>query len=410
MSKIKVLAVSIEKSGISKYRILDPFMFIGNVHDKEVYVDITYSFEHNDDYFLNYDVVYFHINIMHKTTYEKTIKRLKWLKEKGIKTIVDIDDYWIIETANPLHSRLMSNNIPSKKVEIMKISDAVTTTTPIMVKSIKEKTGNKNVFCLPNALDINEPQLKIIPTESDRLRFGWAGGTTHLRDLELLGDGINRIQKEYKDKSQFVLCGFDVKGKVSYTNPVTNENVTRDIKPIETFYYQYERIFTNEFKNVSLEFSNFLHKFIKEDYVNQNSEVYKRVWTENINKYISVYNQFDVTLVPLYPSEFNKHKSELKIIESGFMKKPAIVSETEPYTLQLVSAYENGKFNDKGNALLVNPKRNHKNWYKYMKLLIDNPNFAKELGERLHETVKDKFSLENVTKTRIEIIKQLLNK
>lgn len=409
MSKIKVLAISPGKTGVSKYRILDPFMYIGNKHDDEVYVEIVYDLNENDYFYLNFDIVYFHVGIFHKSKLENLIKRINWLKSKGIKTVVDIDDYWIVDAANPLHTRLMSNNIPSKVVGILKICDNITTTTPILAKTIKDRTGNKNVFVLPNALNPSDSQLQIIPTESEKTRFGWVGGSTHLRDIELLEEGIKRIQSDYKDKTQFMLCGYDIKGKVSYKNPVTNEYVTRDIKPIETIWHQYENIFTNDFKNISLEYKDFLYKFVNEKYPEQESEVYVRRWTESIDKYILNYNHFDVSLIPLFPSEFNKHKSELKIIESGFMKKASIVSETEPYTLELISAYDEGKFNDKGNALLVNPKRNHKNWYKYMKLLIDNPNFRIDLSERLYETVKDKYSLENVTKTRIQILKQLLN-
>ncbi len=36
----------------------------------------------------------------------------------------------------------------------------------------------------------------------------------------------------------------------------------------------------------------------------------------------------------------------------------------------------------------------------YAKKLIDNPNWAYDLGERLYETVKDTYDLNVVTKTR----------
>ena len=43
-----------------------------------------------------------------------------------------------------------------------------------------------------------------------------------------------------------------------------------------------------------------------------------------------------------------------------------------------------------------------------MKKLIENPNMIKELGERLYETVKDKYDLNVVTKTRAEFYKSLI--
>ena len=73
-------------------------------------------------------------------------------------------------------------------------------------------------------------------------------------------------------------------------------------------------------------------------------------------------------------SEFNSNKSQLKAIEAGFHKKALIASNVPPYTLDLVSAVDEGKFNDNGNALLVGSKKNHKDWAKHMKRLIENPN------------------------------------
>ena len=43
-----------------------------------------------------------------------------------------------------------------------------------------------------------------------------------------------------------------------------------------------------------------------------------------------------------------------------------------------------------------------------MKKLIDNPNWAQDLGERLYETVKDRYDLNIVTKERAELYKTLI--
>jgi glycosyltransferase involved in cell wall biosynthesis len=127
-----------------------------------------------------------------------------------------------------------------------------------------------------------------------------------------------------------------------------------------------------------------------------------------VNIYANNYNYFDVSLAPLVESIFNGNKSQLKIIEAGFHKKAVIASETDPYTLDLISAVNNGSFNNKGNALLINTKRNHKDWTKHMKRLIQNPNMIEDLGNRLYETVKDKYSLKKVSKDRVEFFKSIL--
>jgi glycosyltransferase involved in cell wall biosynthesis len=114
-----------------------------------------------------------------------------------------------------------------------------------------------------------------------------------------------------------------------------------------------------------------------------------------------------VSLAPIKNHIFNRVKSQLKVIEAGFYKKALIASEIGPYTIDLKHALEFGKFKD-GNALLVKEERNHSDWAKNIKFLVNNPNLIVDLGERLYETVKDTYDLRNVTKTRAEWYKTLV--
>jgi glycosyltransferase involved in cell wall biosynthesis len=100
-------------------------------------------------------------------------------------------------------------------------------------------------------------------------------------------------------------------------------------------------------------------------------------------------------------------KSQLKVIEAGFYKKALIASNVGPYTIDLKHAMKNGEFTD-GNALLVDEVKNHSDWAKHIKKLVDNPNMITDLGERLYETVSKKYDLNIVTKTRAEFYKSLI--
>ena len=51
---------------------------------------------------------------------------------------------------------------------------------------------------------------------------------------------------------------------------------------------------------------------------------------------------------------------------------------------------------------------NHNGDLNIAKKLIDNPTWAKDLGERLYETVKDKYDLNVVTKDRAEFYKSIV--
>ena len=116
-------------------------------------------------------------------------------------------------------------------------------------------------------------------------------------------------------------------------------------------------------------------------------------------------------MAPLKEHIFNKVKSQLKVIEAGFHKKALIVQDFGPYTIDCVHALERGgTINSKGNALMIPKTRNHKDWYKHIKRLIDNPSLVEDLGEKLHETVYPRYALETVTKTRAQWYKEIIKK
>jgi glycosyltransferase involved in cell wall biosynthesis len=408
MSKIKILAIPSDKHGVGKFRIMDPYTFIGEKHSDDVHVDITFNAEDNDEYFLNYDIVVFH-SFIHQTTHDSNLNRIKWLKSKGIKVIMDIDDLWFVDQRHPMYHQIKASRIGEMKIEMMKMVDAITTTTSIFAKTIMDRLNVKNVHIFPNAVNEDESQFQVNPTKSDKIRFGWLGGSSHLHDLELMSNGISSTHYSFKDKAQFVLCGFDLRGTVTEMAP-NGEKRQRPIQPLETVWYKYEKFFTDNYKVLSEEYKNYLHNFTETPSFNDENEPYRRRWTKEINSYATNYNTFDVSLAPLVDSLFNGNKSQLKVIEAGFHKKAIIASDTDPYTIDLISAVDNGVLNNKGNALLVNPKRNHKDWAKHMKRLVENPNMVEDLGNRLYETVKDKYSLKNVCNDRVQFFKTIINK
>jgi len=407
MSKIRILAIPSDKYGVGKFRVLDPYKFIGDNYSDDIHVDISFDAENNDEFFLNYDIVVFH-TFIHQTNHEENINRIKWLKAKGIKTIMDIDDMWFVDQRHPMYHQIKSSKLGEMKIEMLKVVDYVTTTTSIFAKTIKDRLNVKNVEIFPNAVNDEEPQFQPNPTKSDKVRFGWLGGSSHLHDIELMTNGISSTYNSFKDKVQFVLCGFDLRGTVTEIEMETGKKTNRPIKPLETVWYKYENIFTDNFNVLSLPYKSYLGSFTDGTF-NDENEPYRRRWTMEVSKYATNYNTFDVSLAPLVESVFNANKSQLKVIEAGFHKKALIASETDPYTLDLISAIDNGNLNSKGNALLVNPKRNHKDWTKHMKRLIQNTNMIEDLGNRLYETVKDKYSLRKTCKDRVEFFKSIIN-
>jgi glycosyltransferase involved in cell wall biosynthesis len=220
-------------------------------------------------------------------------------------------------------------------------------------------------------------------------------------------DGTVSKLSSLQDKLQFYVCGFDTRGHVTEINQQTGEKTQRPIKPEETVWLKYEKIFTNDYKIITPKYKEFLNKFEDTEYLGAENENYVRVWTKPVTSYAKNYSKFDISLAPIQNHIFNRMKSQLKVIEAGFYKKALIASNVGPYTIDLKHALKNGEFTD-GNALLVDNARNHSDWAKNIKKLVDNPSMIVDLGERLYETVKDKYDLNQVTKTRSEFYKSLI--
>lgn len=408
MSKIRILAIPPDTHGVGKYRIVSPYTFLQENYPDDFHIDITTNVEDDDEIFKNYDIIVMHSFIHNKVSPERNLKRIEWLKQKGKIVIIDFDDYWEPDMRHPMFLQAKTSGTVSAKINLIREASYLTVTTPVYRDTIYKKFNLKNVEVFPNAIDESESQFIPSPIPSEKIRFGWLGGSSHLADISLMEQGISSMHNTFNDKIQFVLCGFDLRGTITEINRITQEKKTREIKPEETVWYKYEQIFTKNYTVLDENYTTFLKTFKEAEYDDRNKP-YIRKWTKEISKYAINYNYFDVSLAPLVPSVFNGNKSQLKAIEAGFFKKALIASETNPYTIDLVSAIEfGGKYNPKGNSLLVDPNKNHKQWFQHMKRLAENPNMIEDLGNNLYETVKDKYSLKYVSKKRAEFLKSII--
>ena len=403
MSKIKILVIPSDRTGVGKFRSVDPHIFLQNQYPDEFHVDIDYEPSvSNMDFWKQYQIVAFHRSI--GTDFDFANQFIQKLNSMGIVTICDIDDYWMPGKEHPIHDIIRFNKINEKIVENIKVAKHVTTTTTLFADEIKKV--NKNVFVLPNGINPKEPQFMESTPESDRIRIGWLGGSSHLHDLQLLDQSFSKLIS-IKDKVQYVLCGFDTRGTVTEINQQTGEQVRRNIKPEETVWASYEKIFTQNYQIISENYKNFLLNYSQENYDNESTESYARVWTKPVTSYAKNYSRFDISLAPIKNHMFNRMKSQLKVIESGFYKKALIASNLGPYTIDLKHCLKNGNFVD-GNALLVDENRNHSDWAKFIEKLVKNPNMIEDMGERLYETVKDTYDLTTITKNRAQFYKSLV--
>tara|TARA_R110000824_G_scaffold242454_1_gene431152 strand:- start:1532 stop:2770 length:1239 start_codon:yes stop_codon:yes gene_type:complete len=408
-TKYKICVLPSDRTGVSKFRSVDPHTYLQNMYPDEFWVDIVYDPPYYDDAFWkNYDLIHYHRSI--GPDYEASKALAKRLTKWGIPHIMDIDDYWLPTTDHPAHMIVKNGKIDIKIKENIQLAHAVTTTTKIFAHEIS--TLNKNVHIYPNAIDHNEKQYIPTPTESNKVRIGWLGGSSHIKDLEILSGVAGRLYSARKDQFQIVLCGYDLRGSMTVFDEKTGKQTQRPITPEESVWYKYEQIMTDNYRIVNDEnYKEELLSFKKKQISGNLDSNYRRVWTKPITTYASNYNNFDVSVAPLKEHIFNRVKSQLKVIEAGFHKKALVLQDYGPYSIDCINALEHGgTINKTGNALMVPKVRNHKMWFQHLKRLVDSPALVEDLGERLYETVFPQYTLETVTTKRGEWYRELIRK
>ena len=351
--KIRILLIPSDIQGVGHFRSIWPAQSMEKHFGDEVEVEINHQPNINNiEYFKKFDIIHFH---RHIGPYEGSSELFSKIKENGTILIMDIDDFWEPPSTHPLYEIAKGERFSEKITNNLKLADYVTTTTSVFAKYISEY--NKNVFVIPNALDMTHKMWKgDDEKKTDKCRITWIGGSSHLHDLELMRSGFQDLwnNKDLKDKFQVVMCGFDTRGNVTEIMP-NGSKKTRAIQPHETIWLKFEDIFTANYKDKikDPEYYKWLSKISKpksSDYKDSQYEKnYVRRWTLPLTQYGKHYDYCDVCLAPLVDKYiekikhlkpdggfkiqeikkrhiFNEVKSELKIIEAG-MKKKALIAQ-----------------------------------------------------------------------------------
>ena len=408
MSKINILVVPSDTiGGVGYYRSVQPHVYLDRHYGDEFSVTINPNPDwKNLESFDNYDIIH-----IHKGLYDGNsgfLGAMAYFKNKGIITVMDIDDHFRLDFR---HSQFASQKFYKTDETIKKnftLFDYITTTTPIFADEIKK--FNPNTYVFPNAIDPKDPQFSINKTKSDRIRIGLIMGSSHEHDMELLRGLTNKLKNNnILEKVQFVLCGFDLRGSVRMIDNDTGKVQERNIEPKETVWYRYEQNLTDDYRLVSPQYKDFLLRFSPNSEWNDvEQECYRRCWTKDMSHYYSHYNNVDILLAPLETTEFNKVKSQLKVIECCFSKTAIIASDFGPYKLDINSMFgKNNTFDENGNGVLIDETRNHKDWFKAITKLVNNPELITTLQNNLYNSLHNKYSLETVVQDRAEFYKKI---
>lgn len=366
-------------TGLNFHRQLVPF---NNLEEADVEYQSQWSFEFTDEYLKKFEIVSF---LRLVDSQERTKEIYERIKGLGLKIHFDIDDYWVLPVHHNMYEGFKKNNIAKQVIEGIKGADLVTCTTPYLAEKLTPH--NDNVHVLPNAINPREEQWQRIESINNKVRFGYIAGVHHNADIEILKPGIDKLFKDRQSYGKFQLCpaGFNM----------NNHNGKLSMNP---YYHYVEQVFTNNYGHIKdKEYKEYLKSNNPQDNEQTWDKEYRRLWGLDCFNYGKLYNLIDVSLVPLHESWFSSCKSELKLIEAGFMKKACIVSNVRPYDL-VANEY---------NSIRIKPSRNEYDWFVEMRNLCKEPERIKDLGEALHESVKVRYHIDTVNVERKQILERL---
>lgn len=325
---MRIIAFVNNNSAPAYHRVIMPLMLMDG---PDVYVTnnlLEQDFEKGCDIFMYNRVLPDH-----------ALPMIAELKNKyGFKICVDIDDHWELDPHHILYNEYQLSGFANRQIEQIKNADFVFTTHSRLAAEIAPI--NKNVHVLPNAIP-RQGQFDIERKRHDLTRLFWQGSITHKEDIALLKrpvDCLNTIAS----KIQMVIAGY---------------------MDQEDEWYKMVMLYTSGIKHQ-----------------------YRILTGKHVNEYYQHYQHADICLVPLLNSPFNKHKSNLKVLEAANMGLPVICSPVNPY-LDLPVLYAKGAGE----------------WVNHITRLVASRKRQKEAGQELKEFCDINYNFYKINNERKQI-------
>lgn len=331
---MKIVAFTNSNSGPGFHRIITPLILM-----KDVDVYVTNSLEAKD--FEGCDV--FMYNRMLPQVPLNQVQELKLLH--GFQICVDIDDHWELDPHHILFDEYNDIDFAKQQTEQIYQADIVTTTHSRLADKIKQY--NKNVHVCPNAIP-KTGQFDIKREPYYLTRLFWQGSITHREDIGIIKTAVNAIAG-LSPKIKMVMAG--------YTGGEPEWNI------------------------------------MARDYTGNLKHQYKLIPGEPVTDYYKAYLEADICLIPLLNSSFNRHKSNLKVLEAANMGLPCIVSKVDPY-LDLPVLYA----------------KNTGEWVTNIERLVKSKKRQKEVGHELKEYCDIHYNFEKINEHRKQILSHQLVK
>ena len=272
---------------------------------------------------------------------------LKKAKKHNIKIVYETDDDFLdINPANPSYDYILGNFDNIKK--LVTNVDQITVSTTELKKRF-DNLGLKNVEIIKNYYVNDSLPLRPFTFRGNEfIKIGYFGTLTHDNDLELIHNVILRLKDIFSKKGitvNFEIAGASIDEKSDWFNV---KKIPYYPMSMKTFY----------------------------DWLGKNSD-------------------WDIGIIPLVNTEFNKCKSELKYIEFSALGVPVVASDMNVY---------NETIKDGVTGFLAN---NEDEWVDKLSLLIEDPILRNGIVNNAHNDILENYNLKSRVNQWDEVFKRL---
>lgn len=213
------------------------------------------------------------IVVLNSITYKEGLALIRQYQvEKGLKVVVDCDDWADLNDDSPFKKQHELNEAMFVITRMMEVADLVTCSTKYLSHQLIKL--NKNVKIFPNFMDLEFWEQDKQENTGEKIRIGWAGSLTHLNDLQYIIPALKRIYEEYP--VEYVFVG--------------EQRIADLLKPIPV-----EAMLGVPFE----------------------------AWPDRLHGL-----RLDIGLAPLLDTPFNRNKSNIKWLEYSIAKIPGVYSPT----------------------------------------------------------------------------------
>jgi glycosyltransferase involved in cell wall biosynthesis len=269
------------------------------------------------------------------------------------KLVVDVDDYaFALHPSNPAYgfagmkdvdglwhdgvqySKVLAYQNHTRWMEVLRCCDALTVTQKYLGDQYGPFVGHHKIWVLPNCLYLPVYKKWERRAPKDRIRIGWQGGASHYEDLQIMEKPMRKILDEF-DNVDLVILGAPWKEQ--------QENFP------EAEIHPWVDSDTFQLKLGSLD--------------------------------------LDIGICPIVDSEFNKGKSNLKMIEYGVYGVPSVCSEIPDGPYNLPPGLDNGK-----DRVLVG--NDEDDWYEALKRFVVDEEYRHQVGDNARMTTESIYNIE----------------